>query len=209
MPTDSSAPKLKANQVQALVVLMVEARALTNAELKELAGITLTGAPNKQLESLGWVETDRSKKPFAHTLTDKGWHAMREIHLTPPPAGAAGRSLFTVLANLHRSLDRLGVSHAEFFKQTVTTAPDPESAIRSAYAKLAKKTGDWIGLADLRDKLADLPRDTVDKTLRAMARMDGVRIIPVADTKNLRKRDRDAALQIGVEDNHVIAIGEQ
>jgi hypothetical protein len=202
MPTKGTAPKLKTEQIQALVVLMVEARKLTNNELKELAGNSLTGTSNTHLEKLGWVETDRSKRPFAHTLTDKGWHAMREIHSMEPPPGASARALFTVLANLHRSLERLGISPAEFFKQT--GSEDPESAIHSAYAKLAKKSGDWVGLADLRDKLPDLSRDTVDKTLRAMAR-----IIPVADTKNLRKRDREAALQIGVEDNHVIAIGEQ
>jgi DNA-binding MarR family transcriptional regulator len=207
MPTEGTAPKLKTEQIQALVVLMVEARKLTNADLKELAGVTLTGASNKHLEKLGWVETDRSRRTYAHTLTDKGWHAMREIHLMEPPAGAAARSLFTVLANLHRSLERLGISPGEFFKQT--GSDDPESAIRAAYARLAKQPGDWVGLADLRDQLIDISRGTVDKTLKSMARMDDVRIIPVADAKNLRKRDRDAALQIGVEDNHVIAIGGQ
>jgi hypothetical protein len=207
MPTEGTAPKLKTEQIQALVVLMVEARKLTNNELRELAGNTLTGASNKELEKLGWVETDRSKNLFAHTLTDKGWHEMREIHLQPPPTGAGARSLFTVLANLHRSLERLGISPAEFFKQP--SLEDPESAIRSAYARLVKKPGDWVGLADLRDQLADLSRGTVDKTLTSMARMEGVRIIPAADTKNLKKRDKDAALQIGVDDNHAIAIGKR
>jgi hypothetical protein len=211
MPIEGTPPKLKPSQIRALVVLMVEARELTNKDLKELAGESLTGAQNAELEKLGLVETDRSHRPFSHVLTDKGWHVAREIHLMPAPAGSATFALFTVLTNVHRALDRLGISHAEFFKRTAeaATVTDPEAAIRRAYSDIARQPGDWVGLADLRERLGGIPRKTVDDTLRAMARQDGVRIIPVADTKNLQERDRSAALHIGSEDNHAIAIGQQ
>lgn len=219
MTTPESVPRLTPTQILALVVLMAEARELTNKELKELAGFTITGKDNTKLEKeLGLIETDRSRRLLSHQLTDRGWRFVRELPATTPPqAGGSGiRSMFTLLANIQRSLERLQISPAEFFKQAPRTAApaqrsapndDPESAVRAAYADLAKASGDWVGLADLRDRLGDVDRGTLDETLRRMAREDGVRIIPLANTKALKPRDHQAALRIGEEDNHTIAIG--
>jgi hypothetical protein len=196
--------------VYALVVLMAEAREVDNLELEALAGFGLTGANRTKLNDLGLVESRKVKQTFAHQLSEKGWRFMREIHLTEPnrQGRSALRSTHTLLVNLSRSLDRLQVSHGEFFKQT---APEPdagvESRIRTAYDGLAPAPGEWVGLADLRDRLADLDRSTVDTALRSLARRDGVRVIPVANTKSLTDRDRAAALRIGAEDNHTLAIG--
>lgn len=230
MMTADSAPSLTPNQILALVVLMTEARELTNNELKELAGFSLTGADNTKLEKLGLVKTDRSHRPYSHQLEDKGWHLVRELHTNPPPkaGGSAVRSLFTVLANVHRALDRLRISHAEFFKQSAQVTPvedvvepattgnvevgnvdvgDAEAGIRRAYRDLVRHPGQWVGLADLRDRLPKVDRSEVDEALRAMAQMEGVRIIPVANSKALDSRDRDAALRMGGEDHHALSIG--
>ncbi|MFY1595667.1 hypothetical protein [Micromonospora sp. WMMD737] len=229
MTSTADLPHLTPNQINALVVLMVEARELTNNELKELAGFSLTGADNAKLVKLGLVETDRSHRPFSHELTDEGWRVVRQLHAGAPPArsGSATRSLFTLLANLHRSLSRLGLSHADFFTPPSATsglaagptppgvAPAPaatepdavEALIRAAYHELAREPGAWVGLADLRERLGRQDRATVDATLRAMVQRDGVRIIPVANTKSLTARDRAAAVRIGDEENHTLAIG--
>lgn len=211
---------LTPTQVLALVTLMAEARALSNDELKELAGFALTGRDNTELERQGLVETDRTQRPYAHQLTDKGWRVARELHTTRPPraGGSSLRTLFTLLANVHRALDRFHMSHAEFFKQTgeapaarvpiVAEAGDVEARIRSAYRDLARVSGDWVGLADVRERLADLDRATVDTALHSLRRQDGVRIIPVANTKALTSRDRVAALRIGDTDAHALAIGQ-
>lgn len=210
MPTDESQPKLTPNQILVLIVLMAEARELTNKDLTELAGFSLTGENNKKLEKLGLVETDRTHKPFSHTLTDKGWAVVRSLHSTTPPkeGRSAIRSLFTLLGNVNRSLDRLQVSHADFFKRTTERAADadPQALVRQAYADLAREPGAWVGLADLRERLT-LDRAQQDETLKAMAKLADVRIIPVADTKNVTDRDRAGALRIGAEENHAIAIG--
>jgi hypothetical protein len=188
---------------------MAEAREVGNGELKELAGFALTGENKNKLNDLGLVESRKVNRAFAHQLTDKGWRHMREELLLTPPnkqGRSALRSMYTLLANLNRSLDRLQVPPGEFFKQT---APEvsPEARIRAAYEALAPAPGDWVGLADLRDRLADLDRSTVDTALRALAREPGVRVIPVANTKSLTERDLAAALRIGAEDNHTLAIG--
>ncbi|MEV4665168.1 hypothetical protein AB0J85_24855 [Micromonospora echinofusca] len=229
MTSTADLPHLTPNQINALVVLMVEARELTNTELKELAGFSLTGADNAKLVKLGLVQTDRSHRPFSHELTDEGWRVVRQLHAGAPPArsGSATRSLFTLLAGVHRSLSRLGLSHADFFTQQ-SVAPGPaagstppgaapapvaaqpeavEALIRAAYRELAREPGAWVGLADLRERLGGQDRPTVDATLRAMVHQDGVRIIPVANTKSLTPRDRAAAVRIGDEENHTLAIG--
>ena len=209
-PKDQERWKLSPNQILALVVLMAEARELTNKELGELAGFPLTGADNKALEKLGLVVTDRTKRPYAHQLTDEGWFVAHRLHTTavPEEGRSAIRSLFTLLANLSRSVDRLGISYGEFFKQSgVVATSDVEGAARAAYQQLADRPGNWVGLADLRERLGGLARSKVDETLRAMVRQPGVRIIPVANSKSLSSRDREAALRIGDEDNHTISIG--
>ncbi|MET8091576.1 hypothetical protein [Micromonospora sp. NPDC005220] len=243
MTSPADVPHLTPNQINALVVLMVEARRLTNVELRELAGFTLTGKDNRKLVDLGLVDTDKSRRTFAHELTDEGWQVARQLHTSEPPkqGGSTTRSLFVVLSNLHRSLDRLRVSHGDFFKQTEETAPavsEPshqapaptaatpataaptatpatapasaaavEALVRSAYRDLATAPGAWVGLADVRDRLADTDRASLDAALRAMVGREDVRIIPVANTKSLTARDRAAAVRIGNEDNHALAIG--
>ncbi|MCG5443205.1 hypothetical protein NIE79_001004 [Micromonospora sp. NIE79] len=235
MTSPADVPHLTPNQINALVVLMVEARRLTNVELKELAGFTLTGRDNAKLVDLGLVDTDRTHRPFAHELTEEGWRVARQLHTSAPPkqGGSTTRSLFVVLSNLHRSLDRLRVSHGDFFKQTETTAPaageprheaaaprattaaaaapvsavEVEALVRSAYRDLATAPGAWVGLADVRDRLADTDRAALDAALRAMVGREDVRIIPVANSKSLTARDRAAAVRIGNEDNHALAIG--
>ncbi|OZV83817.1 hypothetical protein CA850_03980 [Micromonospora echinospora] len=123
MSTADALPHLTPNQINALVVLMVEARELTNTELRELAGFPLTGADNTKLVKLGLVSTDRSQRPFSHELTEHGWHVARRLHTARPPrqSGSATRSLLTVLANVDRGLNRLRTSQADFFRQD---APD-------------------------------------------------------------------------------------
>ncbi|WP_030490270.1 hypothetical protein [Micromonospora chokoriensis] len=226
MTSPADVPHLTPNQINALVVLMVEARRVTNVELKELAGFTLTGTDNKKLVDLGLVDTDRTHRPFAHELTEEGWRVVRQLHTSPPPkqGGSTTRSLFVVLTNLHRSLDRLRVSHGDFFKQTDAVTPlaseprheapaaaaadvDVEALVRAAYRELATSPGAWVGLADVRDRLADTDRAALDAALRTLVGRDDVRIIPVANTKSLTARDRAAAVRIGNEDNHALAIG--
>ena len=222
---DPDVPKLSPNQILALVVLMSEARQLNNTELKEVGGFSLTGADNTKLETkLGLVETDRSHRPYSHQLTDKGWRLVRKLHMMEPPkeSKSATRTLLNLLGNLDRSLEQLqtthGVklSHGEFFRHlaedgitegSVAESADAESQVRTAYALLAGQPGEWVGLADLRDQLPGLARAEVDAALMVLLDQEGVRIIPVANTKALTARDRAAAIDIGGEASHALAIG--
>jgi hypothetical protein len=81
-----------------------------------------------------------------------------------------------------------------------------ESAIREAYADLADRDGGWVGLAPLRARLGTYSRAEVDRALRSLVVQPDVHIIPVANLKSLTSADREAALRLGGEDNHAIAI---
>ncbi|WP_426510919.1 hypothetical protein ACPPVO_09880 [Dactylosporangium sp. McL0621] len=202
---------LSPNQILAVVVLMAEARELTNTEFAAIAGFPLNGRDNAVLVQRGLVETDKSARPFSHQLTDAGWSLVRTLHETEPPkeGRSAIQTLFSLMANVGRALDRLQMSHGEFFKQTqaVTVMPqDVEGAIRAAYVALANPPGGWVGLADVRDRLPGVDRAAVDAALRVMLSQPGVRVIPVANLKALQPRDREAAVRIGGEDSHMMAI---
>lgn len=212
MPTTDSVPKLNPLQLGALLILMAEAREVTNSELGTLAGFTLTGRERVDLEKRGLVKSRKVGRELAFQLTDQGWRFCKQLHDADVNVGNSrvARSIFVLLGGLHRSLDRLRVSHAEFFKpisEAAAGGDGVEALVRAAYDDLADGPGAWVGLADLREHLGDLDRAAVDEALRAMVRQEGVRIIPVANTKALEPRDRAAALRIGGEDNHVLAIG--
>ena len=219
MSTPDSVTKLKPVQLAALVILMAEAREVSNKDFEEIAKFTLTGHERTGLENLGLIESRKVGRTLAFQLTDKGWLFCKQLHAADVNVGRSvpARSIFVLLDGLHRSLDRLRVSHADFFKQSgepvpekrpaVTDGADVEDRIRTAYEELPKAPGGWVGLADLRERLDDLDRAAVDEGLRALLREDGVRIIPAANTKALKPRDHAAALRIGDEDNHALSIG--
>ncbi|HEY6646108.1 MAG TPA: hypothetical protein VI217_03300, partial [Mycobacterium sp.] len=58
----------------------------------------------------------------------------------------------------------------------------------------------------LRIELADTPRAEVDDALHTLFRALGVSLIPEENQKVLTAADRDAAVVIGDENKHLIAI---
>ncbi|WP_431903600.1 hypothetical protein [Nonomuraea sp. bgisy101] len=81
-----------------------------------------------------------------------------------------------------------------------------EARIRAAYTSLQARSG-WVSLTDLRPMLADVPRAEMDATLRQMLRQGDVVIVPEDNQKALRPEDRAAALVLGDQPKHYIAIG--
>ena len=63
-------PKSTLREVAVLVVLMAEARALSNTELKELAGFDLSGDARRALNGLGYVSSAKVGRVYEHTLED-------------------------------------------------------------------------------------------------------------------------------------------
>jgi hypothetical protein len=216
MPADAT-PALKPLEISALVVLMSEARELTNNELAALAGFRIDGEPRRRLVGLGLVDSRKVGRAYAFRLSEAGWRRCGELLAGPAPRvpGPAGRSLFVLLAGVRRALGQRDLGAAEFFgRDTVvraTTARGPsarevDSAIRAAYARLADAPGAWVGLADLRDELSGVSRGELDLGLRRLLHVPGVSLIPVAMLTALERRDRAAAIMIGDQANHALRI---
>jgi hypothetical protein len=224
MSVDSALPKLSVPAIASLIVLMAEARELSNTELTRISGFTLTGKARLSLNDLKYVESRKVGNVYVHQLTDKGWAACRELLRAERPArsGSAGGALFALLAGMDRALAGRQLSLADFFAppeagiDASDTGPAPvaapasaaalDSAVRAAYRKLAKEPAGWVGLAALRAELAQFDRAETDEALRRIALTPGVHLIPVANLKSLTQADRDAALSLGGEDNHALSI---
>ncbi|MEV6980261.1 hypothetical protein AB0M95_03220 [Sphaerisporangium sp. NPDC051017] len=84
---------------------------------------------------------------------------------------------------------------------------DLEALIRAAYKVLAKEPGAWVGLAEIRSRLGDVPRAQLDQVLRLMNRSSDVNLVPESNNKSLSKEDREAAVNIGDQDKHLLSIG--
>ncbi len=81
-----------------------------------------------------------------------------------------------------------------------------ENKIRAAYLELQRRPGDWVPLADLREKLTDVDRAEVDKALTSMAVQPGHHVISWDNRKALTKRDREASVRIGGDETHAVRI---
>jgi hypothetical protein len=212
--------RLTSQDVSALITLMSVAREIDNTELEELTGIRITGDVRRRLNDLGLVASSRAgNKPYVHDLTDKGWVRCRDEFAAKPPArpGYYGYAFFAVLNGLDRFLHRENRQLAHVFQPAVEGVFQPvveeepadlETLIRLAYRKLAPQTGDWVQLADLRPLLNGAPREDVDGVLKSLGRSEEVTLAPNPDRKSVTAADRAAAVRIGGDDNHLIAIEE-
>ncbi|MEW9530202.1 hypothetical protein [Microbispora sp. NPDC049125] len=214
----------------ALLILMAEAREVSNPELEEKYGITITGKERTALNDRKLVDSWKTGRSFTHTLTDSGWAHVAELFhdgLPIPKSGSPGAALRALVIGLQRHLHRSDGRLAEIFAQdedvihpippdeitpsvpevVSSSAPDVEGLIRTAYEKLAAEPGAWVSLTRLRPLLGDAPRTEVDDTLRRMIGMPGVHIVPESNQKMLTDDDRNAAVTIGDQAKHLILIG--
>jgi hypothetical protein len=203
---------LTGTERNALLVLMAESRPVPNAELAAL-GAKLEKAARDKLNKLDLIESDRSGNRFVHELTDRGWRLCRELLTAEAPARSTGpaKTLYTFLAAFDGYLRRADLSLAEVFSAPPGLShpdapPSIEDRIRRSYAALATRPGAWLGLARLRDELADLARDDVDATLSELYRSAAVSLIPEENQKVLTPADHAAAIDVGNQAKHLISI---
>ena len=192
-----------------LLVLMAQSRPVPNPDLVAL-GPKLDKAGRDKLNQLGLIESDRSSGRFVHELTDKGWHLCHDILTAgaPPRSTGPAKTLYTVLGALDRYLNGADLSLAEVFgyPADVQTTATIEDRVRDVYARLTPRPGGWVSLAHVRAELADAPRADVDAALHTLHRTDGVSLIREENQKALTSADHDAAVTIGGQDKHLIAI---
>ena len=197
-----------------LIVLMAEAREISNTELQERYNVDLTGASRRKLNGLRYVASRKVGRAFVHQLDDSGWvRVHEELNFDSPRARALGAALFALHGNLRdRVLPRLDRSFGEMFSRAddVTVQDekgDLEERIREAYASLAREPGGWVNLARLRPLFGDVDRVELDEALRQLNRARDVNIVPESNQKTLTDIEIGAAVRIGGQDKHLLAIG--
>ncbi|GAA2681649.1 MULTISPECIES: hypothetical protein [Actinosynnema] len=197
-----SEERLTLHERAVLLVLMAEARELTNPQLREVAGFTLDGAARRRLNDLGLVTSTKVGRGFAHELTDRGAVRCAEELGAPrhPRSGYAGGALASVLAGLGRHLDATGGTVAEVFR------PDPVALVLAAHGAAGGGKGGPVRLADLRERLLGVPRADVDRALGELALREGVHLWGEDDQKALTDRDREAALVLGGTARHLLVV---
>jgi len=198
---------LTPSECAVLIVLMAEAREISNPELKDRYGTDLSGKSREKLNRLRLVSSRKVERgAYAHQLDDKGWvRVHEELNFDSPRARALGAALTALHGNLR---DRVlnGRTFGEMFARR-NGSVDLGSRIRSAYASLVREARGWVSFTRLRRELADVPRHELDEALRQLSRADDVNIIPESNQKTLTDEDRQAALRIGGQDKHLLAIG--
>jgi hypothetical protein len=212
--------RLGTQHITALFALMGVAREISNNELHELAGFKIDGQLRRTLNDRHLVTSTRQgNKPFVHELTDAGWKRC-EAELAgerPEGSGHLGGAFYLVLDGISRFLRRENKILAHVF-QPETTAATPKPAaprpadpvtdkkIATLYRRLADKQGDWVRLAELRPLLNGTTRADVDIVLKTMSKAGQAHLAPDPDRKSLTTADREAAIRIGGEDNHLLVV---
>jgi hypothetical protein len=208
MPSDNLTP----SEGAILIVLLAEAREVSNNELRDRFGLTLTGRSKDKLNGLGYVESKRDGNgPIVHRLGDAGWARCKEpLNFEKVRPLALGAALTLLMAAVQRDLDRTGRSLAMMFAEDGDAPPvttDLIEQIRLAYKTFAADAGDWVNIADIRETLSSVGRDEMDDALRELEQQRDVNIVPQADENALSERTRRAAVIIGRQHKHFIAIG--
>ncbi|MFC8042881.1 hypothetical protein [Nocardia sp. NPDC057353] len=194
--------RLTLTQRCVLLVLLAEARELSNAELYGLAGLRLERPQREQLNERGLLVSTKVGRSYVHELTDRGavWCAEEMGGSRPARSGPAGGALYAVLNGLRRYLDGSGQVVAEIFR------PDVPSRVVAAYEAVANGGGQPIRLAVLRERLTDVSRNEFDIAIEQLARREGMHVRSEADQKTLTQQDHDAAVVLGGTARHLLTI---
>ncbi|SDH17017.1 hypothetical protein SAMN05216553_11739 [Lentzea fradiae] len=197
--------KFGAPERAALLVLMLESRQVPNPELANLHRVKLTPQGRARLNKAGLMRTSDDVRPMVHEITDEGiaWCLQDLVDGDLPPRSTShARVVFGLLKKFVRHHQDRGTL------VDVIRSRDIESLIRSVYEELAVEPQDWIRLARIRPRLNGAERGEVDETLVKMMKTGTVHLAPESNTKVLTAEDHAAALRVGSEDLHLVAMEE-
>lgn len=214
---DVDPEELNGTEQAVLLVLMAEAGPVRNSDLAKKLGPALDKPTRERLIRLGLIETNTGVKPMEHLLLDRGAKTCARIIGADPPdkPSGQGKALYTVLRALRRYFDREDLAPGDVFLPLDASPPegdpdplgdDIEARVRAAYVRLAAYEGGWVDLVRLRAELPDVSRRDLDDALTQMYRVPGVSLVREDNQKTLTDDDHAAAVEIGNQPKHMIAI---
>ena len=209
------ADDLKPTDYAFLILLKVVDREISNPELDRLYGVRLTGEPYARLNGAGYVDSTKKGSTYWHKLPRKGEKALDqpwEIAGNGTEAKEQTRAnkeklFWAALAAWHAYHLNGGARSRVVDAAPVTDGRGLDERIRSAYAELAAEPGAWVSLTRLRPLFSDVVRTELDKALGRLLDAPDVNLEPEPNQKTLTVKDRQAAVRIGGEDRHLLAIG--
>ncbi|GAA2644752.1 hypothetical protein [Paractinoplanes durhamensis] len=190
------AAELASAEYAFLIILRAEGREISNTEMDKLYEVRLRTPIYEKLNALGYVSSDTSHRPYRHAITNQGLKVL------------AGPLTIEAEDGEKRTL-REKQLWAAVVAQHNGTRPDAgiEDGIRAAYRELAAGPGEWVDLAALRQLLGDVSKTAVDRALIHLLDEPDVRLEPEPFGHRIGPEERRAAVHIGGEDRHKLAIG--
>jgi hypothetical protein len=194
-----------------LILLNIEGREISNAELSKLHGVRLIGPSLVRLNAAGYVVSETKRRPYRHTLDSKGAKVLGlPFELAEDEGGAKEHKLSERETQLWAALSALHNLHLDNGHSAAVSVHDGrrlDERIRSTYADLAAEPGAWVSLSRLRPLFSDVSKAELDKALKDLLNAPDVNLEPEPNQKTLKPEDRRAAVRIGGEDRHLLAIG--
>ncbi|WP_234995763.1 hypothetical protein [Streptoalloteichus hindustanus] len=187
------------------MVLMLANREVPNTELANQHKIKLSPDGRDRLNRDGLLRTRTETRPYVHQITEEGisWCVQDLVEGEPPSrSGPLARAYAELLRRIVRYHQQRGT-----LVEAIRSG-DLESLIRAVYLDLSVKPQDWVRLAKLRPRLNGADKDEVDKVLLGMIKTGKVHLAPDSNRKVLTDADHAAAIRIGSEDKHLLAIEE-
>src|SRR5262249_37865405 len=149
---------------------------------------------------------------MVHRLGDAAWDRFREpLNFDGGRPRGLGAALGALLGAVKRDLEGKNRSLAMAFAPDLGGPQPPPPAgvdlvdrIREAYAAAASAPRAWVSIVDIRRKLGDVDRATLDAALRRLEQAPDVNIVPESNQKALSEEDRRAAVTIGDRPKHFL-----
>ncbi len=193
-----------------LLLLKNEKGEISNTELDNRYGFRLKGPIYAKLNGFGYVITNTQHRPYRHLLSQKGVNALStQMVIDEEQVDATEKRTFrerVLWAALTAEHQKNAVG------RTVEEVPPPDThsldeRVRAAYAEVATGLGEWVDLTAIRPLLPDVAKSELDTALEKMLDAPDVRLDPEVHRHRLGRKEREAAVRIGGEDRHKLAIG--
>ena len=200
-------PEKYTPSARAALMVLLEKQELPNPVLTKQYKITLGPVDRERLNKDGLLETSKAARTYVHRITDKGieWILTDIVEGEAPtrsgPLARANAELLRHFVRYHRRHGTL----VEVIRSGDRTL---ETLIREVYLDLSAGPQDWIRLARIRPRLDGAEKSEVDETLLKMIKTGTAHLAPDSNRKVLTEADHAAAVRVGGEDKHLLAIEE-
>ncbi len=181
----------------------------TGEEPKQSDVKQLNPRTRKELIEAGFIELEKRGRAQHILLTDRTW-AWASDHLDAPisPQARTNEAFEALLARLKHFLQARDLPLAGFMADAAppeaATHDLPERIRAACFALTDGRSNVRVHLKDLRNRLADVPRETLDKALLALQKEGRLVLMHLDDPRERTPEDEGAAIDILGFKRHIL-----